>query len=180
MTFFFFCFSELPFDNEDRILVPSPNVATYDHKPEMSAPEVCERLVAAIREDKYDFIVVNYANGDMVGHTADMEATIVAMEAIDLSLKRIAEKVDELGGCLVVVADHGNAEELLDENGQPKTSHTLNKVPCIIYDNTSNRSKYYLSSVSEPGLKNIAATLAVLLGQNDYPESWSESLIKIG
>ena len=115
----------------------------------------------------------------MVGHTANMEATIVAMEAIDLSLARLAKRVDELGGCLVVVADHGNAEELLDAEGQPKTSHTVNKVPCIIYDNTVNRDKYALNNVVNPGLANLAATLAVLLGQDSWPESWAEPLISV-
>ena len=129
--------------------------------------------------DKYKFVRLNYPGGDMVGHTADMEATIVAMEAIDLSLARIAAKVDELGGVLVIVADHGNAEELLDANGAKKTSHTTNKVPCIIYDNTVNKVKYQLAPVYDPGLANIAATMAVLLGQNDYPESWDTSLIKV-
>ena len=115
----------------------------------------------------------------MVGHTADFGATVVAMEAIDLSLARIAEEVDKLGGILVIVADHGNAEELLDENGEKKTAHTTNKVPCLFYDNTPNRSKYQLSGVREPGLANIAATIAVLLGQNDYPNNWNESLISV-
>ena len=115
----------------------------------------------------------------MVGHTADMEATVVAMEAIDISLARIAEEVDKLGGVLIVVADHGNAEELLDADGKPKTAHTTNKVPLIIYDNTGNRGKYRLAAVSEPGLNNLAATIAVFLGQEDYPSSWDESLISV-
>ena len=115
----------------------------------------------------------------MVGHTADIEATIVAMEAIDLSLARLARRVDELGGCLLIVADHGNAEELLDANGQPKTSHTTNKVPFIIYDNTVNRGRYQLMDLGEPGIANLAATIAVMLGRDDYPESWSEPLLRV-
>ena len=115
----------------------------------------------------------------MVGHTADINATIVAMEAIDLSLKRLYDKVRELGGCLIIVADHGNAEELLDQNEEPKTSHTTNKIPCIICDDTKNRSYYQLNGVSEPGLANLAATIALLFGQSDYPKSWSEPLIKL-
>ncbi|MBR3179947.1 2,3-bisphosphoglycerate-independent phosphoglycerate mutase, partial [Candidatus Saccharibacteria bacterium] len=125
------------------------------------------------------FVRLNYPGGDMVGHTADFEATVVAMEAIDLSLARIAKKVDEMGGVLVVVADHGNAEELLDKNGVKKTSHTTNRVPLIIYDNTLNRKRYQLNQVENPGLKNLASTLAVLLGQNDYPKSWEEPLISV-
>ena len=149
----------------------------YETRPWMRCAEITDTVLENL--PRYKFVRLNYPGGDMVGHTADMEATIVAMEAIDLSLKRIAEKVDELGGCLVVVADHGNAEELLDANGQPKTAHTVNKVPCIFYDNTTNRGRYQLSGVAEPGLANLAATLAVLLGQNDYPASWNESLISV-
>ena len=122
---------------------------------------------------------VNYPGGDMVGHTADVEATVMAMEAIDLSLRRIYEKVRQLGGCLVIVADHGNAEELLDAYGAPKTAHTTNKVPCIICDDTINRARYQMAGIVSPGLSNLAATLAVLLGYNDYPKAWSLPLIKV-
>ena len=115
----------------------------------------------------------------MVGHTADMEATVVAMEAIDISLARIAKEVDKLGGILVITADHGCAEELLDENGNKLTAHTLNKVPCIIYDKTKNRDKYRLAGLNNPGLANLAATIAVLFGQNDYPENWEKPLISV-
>ena len=149
----------------------------YDTRPWMRSAEITDAVLDNL--DKYEFVRINYPGGDMVGHTADMEATIVAMEAIDLSLARVAAKVDELGGCLVIVADHGNAEELLDKNGAKKTSHTTNKVPCIIYDNTTNREKYQLAPVQEPGIANIAATMAVLLGQDDYPESWDTALIEI-
>ena len=149
----------------------------YETRPWMRCAEITDTVLDNL--DKYKFVRLNYPGGDMVGHTADMEATIVAMEAIDLSLARIATKVDELGGALVIVADHGNAEELLDKTGAKKTSHTTNKVPCIIYDNTANRDKYQLAPVYDPGLANIAATMAVLLGQNDYPESWDTALIEI-
>ncbi len=149
----------------------------FDTRPWMRSAEITDTVLDNL--GKYKFVRINYPGGDMVGHTADMEATIVAMEAIDLSLARIAAKVDELGGVLVIVADHGNAEELLDKNGVKKTSHTTNKVPCIIYDNTANRGKYQLAPVYNPGLANIAATMAVLLGQNDYPESWDTALIEI-
>ncbi|RYC75120.1 2,3-bisphosphoglycerate-independent phosphoglycerate mutase [Candidatus Nanosyncoccus alces] len=149
----------------------------YETRPWMRTAEITDVVLENL--DKYKFVRLNYPGGDMVGHTADMEATIVAMEAIDLSLARIAAKVDELGGVLVIVADHGNAEELLDANGAKKTSHTTNKVPCIIYDNTANRTKYQLAPVVEPGLANIAATMAVLLGENDYPESWDTALIEV-
>ena len=147
----------------------------FETRPWMKSAEITDKVLENM--DKYKFVRVNYPGGDMVGHTADMEATIVAMEAIDLCLARIAKKVDELGGALIVVADHGNAEELFDENGKPKTSHTLNKVPCIIYDNTNNRSYYRLAVMREPGLANLAATVAMLLGQDDYPKDWSAPLI---
>ena len=92
-------------------------------------------------------------------------------------LARIAKRVDELGGVLIICADHGNAEELLDKDGNKKTSHTTNKIPCIIYDNTDNRDKYKLVPIYEPGLSNIAATVALMLGQNDYPSTWDKPLI---
>ena len=149
----------------------------FETRPWMRCAEITDKVIQELPD--YKFVRLNYPGGDMVGHTADMEATIVAMEAIDLSLSRLASRVDELGGCLIVVADHGNAEELLDANGKPKTSHTTNRVPCIIYDNTENRTKYRVANISDPGLANIAATLAVLLGFDDYPKSWNESLIQI-
>ena len=114
----------------------------------------------------------------MVGHTADIRATVMAMEAIDLALSRIAAKVDALGGALLIVADHGNAEELLDEFGKKKTAHTLNKVPFIMYDNTKNAELYELNDVAEPGLSNLAATIALMLNVTDYPETWDKALIR--
>ena len=147
----------------------------FETRPWMRCAEITDVVLENM--PKYKFVRLNFPGGDMVGHTADMEATIVAMEAIDLSLSRIATRVDELGGVLIVVADHGNAEELLDASGAPKTSHTVNQVPCIIYDNTENRSKYVLAGVDKPGLANLAATIATLLGFHDYPEKWSEPLI---
>ncbi len=148
-------------------------------RPWMMVSEITNAVIENL--EKYKFIRVNFANGDIVGHTASLDATIVAMEAVDLSLKRIAVEVDKKGGVLVIVADHGNAEELIDEYGQPKTAHTLNKVPFIIYDNTINRSKYVLSDAaySEPGLSNVAATIALMLGLSDYPKEWDAPLIKI-
>lgn len=127
----------------------------------------------------YKFIRLNFPGGDMVGHTADFKATVMAMEAIDLSLTRIYEKVQELGGCLIIVADHGNAEELFDETGAPKTAHTTNKVPCIFCDDTINRARYQLSPLTEPGLANLASTIAILLGQENYPVSWAAPLLKL-
>ena len=141
----------------------------------MKSAEITDAVLRRMQD--FRFVRINYPGGDMVGHTANMEATTIAMEAIDLSLKRLAEKVDKLGGALLVVADHGNAEELLDENGQKKTAHTTNKVPCIIYDNTPNKDKYRVSDIKNPGLANLASTIATMLGQGDYPEGWEQPLI---
>ena len=143
----------------------------------MKSAEITDRVLK--EGEWFKFIRLNFPGGDMVGHTADMEATMLAMEAIDLSLRRIAAEVDRIGGMMIVVADHGNAEELLDESGEKKTAHTTNQVPCIIYDNTDNAKKYEIDEIVKPGLANIAGTLAILLGYNDYPTSWGKSLIKV-
>ena len=149
----------------------------FDARPWMRSAEITDEVIS--RMEKYKFVRLNYPGGDMVGHTANFDATIIAMEAIDLALARLARKVDELRGVLIIVADHGNAEELLDADGNPKTAHTTNQVPCIIYDNTKNREKYSKNAVSEPGLANLAATIALLLGNDDYPEEWKKPIIKI-
>lgn len=151
----------------------------FETRPWMKSAEITDEALK--RMNDFRFIRINYPGGDMVGHTADVNATIIALESIDLSLARLAKKVDELGGALVIVADHGNAEELLDKNGQPKTAHTINKVPFIIYDNTTNRTKYIYSGLSHPGLSNLASTLANLFGftEQDLPRSWDSSLITI-
>ena len=149
----------------------------FETRPWMKSAEITDAVIERMKD--YKFVRVNYPGGDMVGHTADMDATIIAMEAIDLSLKRLGEALDKIGGVLIVVADHGNAEELLDSADQPKTSHTTNKVPFIIYDNTENKKKYTLSKLSEPGLSNLASTIAVLLGFDNYPEEWDEPLISM-
>ena len=149
----------------------------FETRPWMRCAEITDTVIEKLGD--YKFVRINYPGGDMVGHTADVIATIVAMEAIDLSLKRLYDKVRELGGCLVVTADHGNAEELLDASGAPKTSHTTNKVPCIICDDTDNRNRYDLALLKEPGLSNIATTMAMLLGLDDYPKQWGQSLIVV-
>ena len=149
----------------------------FETRPWMRSAEIADTVIDNL--NNFKFIRVNFPGGDMVGHSADVNATIMAMEAIDLSLARIAEAVDKVGGVLVVVADHGNAEELLDVDGNKKTAHTTNQVPFIIYDNTKNRGEYEVSDIIDPGLSNIAGTIAVLLGYRDYPSSWSKSLIKV-
>ncbi len=148
----------------------------FETRPWMRSAEITDEVLRQLSHFK--FVRMNYPGGDMVGHTADLEATIVALEAIDLSLGRLYEKVRELGGVLIVVADHGNAEELLDENERPKTSHTTNKVPCVICDDTENRNKYRIASLAEPSLANLASTIAMMLGQDDYPACWDKPLIE--
>ena len=164
VTFFFNGGKETPCKNEDRILVPSPKeVPTYDLKPEMSAPKVCENVVNAIDSEKYDFIVVNFANPDMVGHTGVLSAAIKAIETVDECVGKIFDKIKEKNGNLFIIADHGNAELMKDENGKPYTAHTNNPVPfCLI-----TPEKYKLKEGGR--LCDVAPTLLKLMGI-DKPE----------
>ena len=161
---------------EEHIEIPSDTLP-FDTRPWMKSAEITDRVLK--EGERFKFIRLNFPGGDMVGHFAELEPTIAAMEAIDIQLSRLAKMVDDLGGVLIITADHGNAEELTDENGVPKTAHSTNPVPFIIYDNTKNRGKYELKKVENAGLSNIAATLALFLGQEDYPVSWHEPLIKL-
>lgn len=151
-------------------------VEALNNYPWMKAGEITDAVLENI--DKYQFIRINYPNGDMIGHFADLEAGIVAIEAVDLQLRRLAEAVDKLGGMMIITADHGNLEELIDKDGVPKTAHTTNLVPCIFYDNTKNASKYHSAELEDAGLTNLASTIATLLGENDYPAEWRGPLIK--
>ncbi len=161
VTFFFNGGREQEFTGEQRILVPSPKVATYDMKPEMSAPEVTDKLVAAIQAGTFDFIVVNYANTDMVGHTGDMDAAKKAVEAVDTCLGRVSEAVFASGGTLIVTADHGNAEQLFDgHTGQAHTAHTLNLVPVIIASAALKGKKI---PIPEGKLGDIAPTVLSIM-----------------
>ncbi len=170
VTFFFNGGREQEFSGEDRILIPSPQVATYDLQPEMSAYEVTERLVAAINSAKYDFIVVNYANTDMVGHSGNIEAAIKAVEAVDDCIGKISAATLNSGGVLLITADHGNAEMMFDEKtAQPHTAHTLNLVPAII---ASAALKGQKISVSNGKLSDIAPTILQLL-EISQPEAMS-------
>jgi len=135
VTYFFSGGREAPFENEDRILVESPrDVATYDLKPEMSAFEVTDKLLDAWNSGRYDFVVCNLANPDMVGHTGFIEAAIKACETVDACVERIEKAVRASGGLLCITADHGNVEKMIDEEGRPQTAHTLNQTPFLIYD----------------------------------------------
>jgi 2,3-bisphosphoglycerate-independent phosphoglycerate mutase len=158
VTFFFNGGREEPFANEDRILIPSPQVKTYDLKPEMSAIEVTDKLVDAINSGKYDAIICNYANGDMVGHTGDFDASVKAVEAVDQCLGRIVEAIENNDGELLITADHGNVEQMVDpESGQPLTSHTNGPVPLVYVGNSG------LEFVSQGSLCDLAPTLLSLI-----------------
>ena len=161
---------------EEQIQIES-YTEPFETRPWMRAAEITDEVLRRMGE--FRFVRINYPGGDMVGHTADVEATKLAMEAIDLSLARLAREVDKLGGALVIVADHGNAEELLTRDGEKKTSHTTNPVPFMIYDNTKNRERYEAREIKGAGLSNVAATIATMLGLDDYPNEWNKSLIRV-
>ncbi len=141
VTFFFNDYTEEPFPGEDRQIVPSPKVRTYDMKPEMSAYEVRDVVLQKLAENKYDFVVINFANPDMVGHTGVLEAAVKAAETVDSCVGAILEKVSQLGGAAIITADHGNFEKMADENGNPFTSHTTGDVPLIVFDELNKHRK---------------------------------------
>lgn len=173
VTFFFNGGVEEPNAGEDRILVNSPKVATYDLKPEMSAYEVCDKLTEAIRSGNYDVIIINFANPDMVGHTGVEAAAIKAVEAVDECVGRAVEAVKENGGALFICADHGNAEQLVDyETGEPFTAHTTNQVPFILV----NYDEAY--TLREGGcLADIVPTLIQIMGKEQPEEMTGKSLL---
>ena len=172
VTFFFNGGRETPYNNEDRILVPSPKVATYDLKPEMSAYEVKDKLVAAINENKYDFIVVNYANGDMVGHTGIYDAIEKAVVAVDACVKGTIEAAKAQGYEAIIIADHGNADHALNEDGTPNTAHSLNPVPCVYV--TENKD----AKVENGRLADVAPTILKIMGLEAPAEMNGNVLIK--
>jgi 2,3-bisphosphoglycerate-independent phosphoglycerate mutase len=159
VTFFFNGGRETVFPGEERILVPSPKVATYDKQPEMSAPEVTDKVVEAIRSGRFDVTVMNYANADMVGHTGRIDAAAKAVETIDACLGRLAEAVEQAGGTLVITADHGNAEMMRDpKTGEPHTAHTLNPVPFVLVNPPAE-----IGHLENGRLSDIAPTLLDIL-----------------
>ncbi len=173
VTFFFNGGIEEPNEGEDRILVKSPKVATYDLQPEMSAPQVCDKLVEAIGSDKYDVIIINFANPDMVGHTGVENAAIAAVEAVDACVGRAVEAIEKAGGVMFICADHGNAEQLVDyETGAPFTAHTTNPVPFILV----NAGAEY--GLREGGcLADIIPTLLEIMGMEQPKEMTGQSLL---
>jgi 2,3-bisphosphoglycerate-independent phosphoglycerate mutase len=174
VTFFFNGGEEKVFPGEDRILVPSPKVATYDLKPEMSALEVTDKLTAAVRSAKYDFIVVNYANADMVGHTGFMEAAVKAVETLDDCLGRLSDAVLEAGGEMLITADHGNIELMFDDTtDQAHTAHTTNLVPLLYVGGRK-------AQLGDGGvLSDVAPTLLTLMGLPQPAEMTGRSLVRL-
>ena len=173
VTFFFNGGVEEPYEGEDRILVPSPKVATYDLQPEMSAIEVTDKVVEAIKSEKYDFIILNYANCDMVGHTGVFPAVVKAVETVDTCVGRFVDAIREVGGEVCITADHGNADIMMDyENNQPFTKHTTNPVPFIV---VSDRVK----SVKDGALCDIAPTLLTLAGVDIPSEMNGKNLVEL-
>ncbi|MBR2744151.1 MAG: 2,3-bisphosphoglycerate-independent phosphoglycerate mutase [Clostridia bacterium] len=171
VTFFFNGGEEKQYPGEDRILVPSPKVATYDLKPEMSEPEVTEKVVEAINSGKYDSIILNYANSDMVGHTGSMEAAIKALEAVDDGVGKVVEAIKKNGGVLLVTADHGNSEQMIDYvTGEPHTAHTTNPVPLILYGMENAKLK-------SGKLADLAPTMLDIMGLEKPVEMTGESLL---
>jgi 2,3-bisphosphoglycerate-independent phosphoglycerate mutase len=171
VTFFLNGGIDTPFPGEDRILVPSPKVRTYDLQPEMNAPEVTDHLVDAITGGKYDVIICNYANCDMVGHTGIIPAAILAVEAVDKSLQRIVEALKSVGGQLLLTADHGNIEQMVDkETGQPHTAHTTNQVPLVYVCGDKPLAP-------GGGLSDLAPTMLAILGVEQPAEMTGRSLI---
>jgi 2,3-bisphosphoglycerate-independent phosphoglycerate mutase len=172
VTYFLDGGREEPFAGEERILVDSPrDVPSYDHKPQMSAPEVAERVVRAIEEDGYRFVVVNFANADMVGHTGEIPAVIEAVETTDECLGRVVDAVQRAGGVSLVIADHGNAEKLLQDDGSPHTAHTTNPVPVILTARDA--------ALQNGGLSDVAPTILALLGLDGPSEMVGKNLVQI-
>ena len=173
VTFFFNGGEEKLFEGEDRILVPSPKVETYDMKPEMSAYEVTEKVLEAIESEKYDSIILNYANTDMVGHTGSLEAAMKAVEAVDECVGKVVEAVEKKNGNILITADHGNAEQMIDyKTGEPHTAHTTNPVPLIL---VTSDEKLKLKTGGK--LADLAPTMRDLMNLDKPAEMTGESLL---
>jgi len=183
VTYFFNGGKEDPWPGEDRILVPSPSVSKYDEKPEMSAAKITQKAVESIELNKYDFVLMNYANADMIGHTGNIEAAIKAVQSIDKSLSILIPKVLETGGCLLITADHGNVEEMKDPyTGQPITEHSTNPVPLWFIASDNHRKKTAADIISSQNnihglLSDVAPTVLDIMGIQKPPEMNGESLL---
>ena len=174
VTFFFNGGNETPFPGEERLLIPSPKVETYDLQPEMAAPKVTDCLLEAVTSGKYDFIFVNFANPDMVGHTGVLSAAIKAIETVDTCMGRLEKAALEVDATLLITADHGNAETMTDpDSGKPFTSHTTNKVPLILVNASSD-----ITNLKDGKLADVAPTLIQLLGLSKPREMTGQSLLE--
>jgi len=171
VTFFFNGGREAPFEGEDRILVPSPKVATYDLKPEMSAYEVKDKLVGAINTQEYDFIVVNFANGDMVGHTGVYNAIAKAVWAVDNCVREVIETAKKNDYEAIIIADHGNADNAINPDGTPNTAHSLNPVPFIYVTNNNS------ATVKDGRLADVAPSILHIMGLEQPADMTGECLI---
>ena len=172
VTFFFNGGRETPYDNEERILVASPKVPTYDLQPEMSAFEVKDKLVDALKQDKYNFVVVNFANGDMVGHTGIYEAVEKAVKAVDQCVKEVVETAKAVGYEVIIIADHGNADNEINADGTPNTAHSLNPVPFIYVTENKN------ATVADGVLADVAPSILHIMGLAQPSEMTGKDLIK--
>ena len=174
VTFFFNGGNETPYEGEDRVLIPSPQVATFDMKPEMSAPEITDKAIELIEEKKYDVMVLNYANCDMVGHTGIMDAAVEAVKTVNASVERLINAILKAGGMAIVTADHGNADVMIAEDGSPMTAHSLNPVPFILVDDN-----YKGRTLKQGGvLADITPTLLEVMGVKQPAEMTGHSLIE--
>ena len=171
VTFFFNGGVEAPCPGEDRALIPSPKVATYDLKPEMSAVEVTDEVLARLDSGKYDVVILNFANCDMVGHTGIFEAAVKAVETVDACVGRMVAKIQELGGAALITADHGNADQMYEPDGKPFTAHTTNPVPFVAVDTWANALR------TGGRLADIAPTMLEILGLPQPPEMDGRSLL---
>ncbi|MBO5349820.1 MAG: 2,3-bisphosphoglycerate-independent phosphoglycerate mutase [Clostridia bacterium] len=171
VTFFFNGGEEQQYEGEDRILIPSPKVETYDLKPEMSAPEVTEKVIEAIKSKKYDSIILNYANPDMVGHTGSLEAAVKAIETVDKCVGEVVDAMNEIGGVILITADHGNSEQMIDYiTGEPHTAHTTNPVPLMLIGMESAKLK-------SGRLADLAPTMLDIMELEKPDEMSGESLL---
>lgn len=177
VTYFFNGGREQQFSKEDRMLIPSPRIATYDKAPAMSAPTITQKLIEKINSDKYTFVVANFANADMVGHSGDFKATVTACEIVDQCIGKIVEVVKKTNKILIVTADHGNADEILNaKTGQINTEHSKNDVPFILFDQSSDNHQYKIRSQGK--LADIAPTILQILNISKPAEMTGKSLIK--
>ena len=165
---------ETPNDNEVRVLINSPKVATYDLQPEMSAPEVCERVLAELDTGDYDVMILNFANCDMVGHTGVIPAAVKAVHTVDECVKKVLDKILAMGGSALLTADHGNADKMLAEDGSPFTAHTTNPVPVVLVSDKLKSATLRTDGI----LADLAPTLLTVMGVSVPKEMTGKSLIE--